>query len=143
MRCPIVFRIALLAVVAAIAPRLASGQAPGFSGVAGTVVDSIHGVVPLPGATVKVGNTNRQAVTDANGRFQIDSIPPGEHSLTVVHPLLDTLNVGITTRPVAFSANAMSTPAIGQAPTVTFRSPLTSRVSSMRSSDFTIFGLKW
>ena len=105
MRCPIVFRIALLAVVAAIAPRLASGQAPGFSGVAGTVVDSIHGVVPLPGATVKVGNTNRQAVTDANGRFQIDSIPPGEHSLTVVHPLLDTLNVGITTRPVAFSAN--------------------------------------
>jgi hypothetical protein len=44
-------------------------------------------------------------VTDANGRFQIDSIPPGEHSLTVVHPLLDTLNVAITTRPVAFTAN--------------------------------------
>jgi len=105
MRCPKVFRITLVAIVAAIAPRLASGQAPGFSGVAGTVIDSIHGVVPLPGATVKVGNTNRQAVTDANGRFQIDSIPPGEHSLTVVHPLLDTLNVGITTRPVAFTAN--------------------------------------
>ena len=75
-----------------------------MSGVAGSVIDSIHGVVPLPGATVKIGSTNRQGVTDANGRFQIDSIPPGPHSLTVTHPLLDTLNVSITTRAVEFPA---------------------------------------
>jgi hypothetical protein len=104
MRCPKAFRIVLLGLIAAVAPRFASAQAAGFSGVAGSVIDSIHGVVPLPGATVKVGNTNRQAVTDANGRFQIDSVPPGEHNLTVLHPLLDTLNVSITTRPVQFPA---------------------------------------
>lgn len=97
-------RIALLAVVAIAAPRLSSAQAPGFAGIAGSVIDSVHGVVPLPGATVKIGETNRQAVTDANGRFTIDSIPAGSHSLTVTHPLLDTLNVAISTRPVAFVA---------------------------------------
>jgi len=105
MRYPIVSRIALLALFAAATPRLVAAQAAGLSGVAGTVVDSIHGVVPLVGATVKIGTTNRQAVTDDNGRFQIDSIPPGDHSLMVLHPLLDTLNVAITTRPVSFLAD--------------------------------------
>ena len=104
MRYPKAFCIALLAAIAAVTPRLASGQAAGMSGVAGSVIDSIHGVVPLVGATVKVGTTNRQAVTDANGRFQIDSVPAGPHSLSVTHPLLDTLNVAITTRPVDFPA---------------------------------------
>src|SRR5215207_7581980 len=104
MRYPIATRVALLAFVVAAAPRLVAAQAAGFSGVAGTVVDSIHGVIPLAGATVKIGSTNRQAVTNANGQFQIDSIPPGEHSLTVLHPLLDTLNVAITTRAVQFPA---------------------------------------
>src|SRR6187402_2603477 len=107
MRYPKATRILLLAAVAAIAaaaPRLASAQAAGFYGVAGSVIDSIHGVIPLVGATVKIGSTNRQGVTDAAGRFQIDSIPPGPHTLTVTHPLLDTLNVSITTRAVEFPA---------------------------------------
>jgi len=104
MRYPKALCIALLAAIAAVAPRLASGQATGMSGVAGSVIDSIHGAVPLAGATVKVGTTNRQAVTDANGRFEIDSVPVGPHSLSVTHPLLDTLNVAITTRPVDFPA---------------------------------------
>ena len=104
MRYARAFCIALLASVAALGPRLASGQAAGFSGVAGTVIDSVHGVVPLQGAIVKIGTTNRQATTDASGRFQIDSVPPGSHSLSVTHPLLDTLNVSITTRAVEFPA---------------------------------------
>ncbi|HUQ84610.1 MAG TPA: carboxypeptidase regulatory-like domain-containing protein [Gemmatimonadaceae bacterium] len=104
MRYPKAFHIALVAVVAAIAPRLAPAQAPGFSGIAGSVIDSVHGVIPLAGATVKVGSTNRQGVTDANGRFTIDSVPPGSHSLTVLHPLLDTLNITIATREVPFVA---------------------------------------
>ena len=104
MRYPIALRISLVVVAAAIAPRPASAQAPGFSGIAGSVIDSVHGVIPLQGATVKVGSTNRQGITDANGRFMIDSVPPGQHSLTVLHPLLDTLNVTITTREVPFVA---------------------------------------
>ena len=100
-----VFRLAMAAaLLAAILPRESAGQQPGFSGVAGTVIDSIHGVIPLPNATIMVGSTGRKAVTDSGGRFRIDSVPAGEHSLTLIHPLLDTLNVAITTRPVAFPA---------------------------------------
>jgi len=105
MRPSIVFRAAMAAMaVAALQPRQSAAQEGGFAGVAGTVIDSIHGVVPLVGATVKVGATGRQAVTDSGGRFRIDSIPAGSHSLTLLHPLLDTLNIQITTREVAFQA---------------------------------------
>lgn len=106
MRFPTAARIALFAAALVLVPRAASSQAPGFASLTGSVIDSVHGVIPLVGATIKVGTTNRQAVTDSNGRFQIDSIPPGEHSLTLVHPLLDTLNVLIATRPVAMQAGA-------------------------------------
>ena len=106
MRFPTAARIALFAAAVAFAPRVTAAQATGFASLTGSVIDSVHGVIPLAGATVKVGTTNRQAVTDANGRFQIDSIPPGQHSLTLVHPLLDTLNVLIATRPVAMEAGA-------------------------------------
>lgn len=106
MRFKIAARIALFAAAVVLTPRVTAAQATGFASLTGSVIDSIHGVVPLIGATVKVGTTNRQGVTDANGRFQIDSIPPGQHSLTLAHPLLDTLNVLIATRPVAFQAGA-------------------------------------
>lgn len=104
MRFPPAARLALFAAAVVFAPRVSAAQATGFASLTGSVIDSIHGVIPLAGATVKVGTTNRQAVTDANGRFQIDSIPPGEHSLTLVHPLLDTLNVLIATRAVPMQA---------------------------------------
>jgi hypothetical protein len=104
MRFPTVLPIALLAAVALATPRAASGQQPGFASVTGSVIDSVHGVVPLAGATVQIGTTNRKAVTDSNGRFTIDSIPPGPHSLTLLHPLLDTLAISIATREVPFQA---------------------------------------
>ena len=105
MRLPTLFAAAIAIVAAAaIQPRQSAAQQPGFAGVAGTVIDSIYGVVPLVGATVKVGTTGRQAVTDSAGRFQIDSIPAGSHSLTLLHPLLDTLNIQITTREVPLQA---------------------------------------
>jgi len=75
-----------------------------MAGVAGSVVDSIHGGVPLAGAIVRVKDTKLQGTTDANGQFKIDSIPPGEHSLSLIHPLLDTLGVAINTRAVPFQA---------------------------------------
>jgi hypothetical protein len=105
MRSSIVICIAVVAVVGAgAAPRTVNAQAAGFSGVAGSVVDSIHGGIPLQGAIVKINGTSREGKTDANGRFQIDSIPVGEHSLSLVHPLLDTLGVAINTRAVPFQA---------------------------------------
>jgi hypothetical protein len=106
MRFPSLLPIALIATAALIEPRVASAQQPGFASVTGSVVDSVHGVVPLVGATIQIGITNRKGVTDANGRFTIDSIPAGEHSLLLVHPLLDTLAISIATRAVPFQAGA-------------------------------------
>ena len=105
MRSSIVLSIAAVAALGVLlTPRGAAAQAAGFSGVAGSVIDSIHGGIPLNGGVVKINGTSRQATTDANGHFEIDSIPPGEHSLSLVHPLLDTLGIGITTRAVPFQA---------------------------------------
>jgi hypothetical protein len=100
--------VTCLAVVAAFgigaSPRSAAAQQGAMASVSGSVIDSIHGGVPLPGAVVRINETNRQGTTDANGQFKIDSIPPGEHSLSLVHPLLDTLGVAINTRAVPFQA---------------------------------------
>jgi Carboxypeptidase regulatory-like domain/TonB-dependent Receptor Plug Domain len=105
MRSSIPLRIGLVAALAAgAAPRAAAAQQGGLAGVTGSVVDSIHGGVPLADAIIRIGDTNRQAKTDANGRFQIDSIPVGSHSLSLFHPLLDTLGISITTRAVPFQA---------------------------------------
>lgn len=105
MRSSIVLPIGMATIIAAgVLPRSAMGQQGGFAAVAGSVTDSIHGGIALQGATVRIVDTNRQATTDANGRFQIDSIPPGQHSLSLIHPLLDTLGITITTRAVPFQA---------------------------------------
>jgi hypothetical protein len=105
MRSSIVIcTVVALALCAGADPRAASAQAPGFAGVAGSVVDSIHGGIPLQGAVVKINGTSREGKTDANGRFEVDSIPPGEHSLSLIHPLLDTLGIAINTRAVPFQA---------------------------------------
>ena len=62
--------------------------------------------MPLAGAVVKINDTKLQGTTDANGHFQIDNIPPGEHSLSLIHPLLDTLGVAINTKAVPFQAGS-------------------------------------
>jgi len=77
-----------------------------MASVTGSVIDSIHGGVPLAGAVVKIVDTKLQATTDKNGHFQIDSIPPGEYSLSLIHPLLDTLGVSINTKAVPFQPGA-------------------------------------
>ena len=105
MRASIVIRITFVAgIVAGVAPRSLTAQQAGLAGVAGSVTDSIHGGIPLPGAVVKISGTTRQGTTDANGQFRIDSIPVGDHSLSLIHPLLDTLGIQINTRAVPFQA---------------------------------------
>jgi len=105
MRSSIVICLAVAALLGGGgAPRSMAAQQGAMAGLAGSVIDSIHGGVPLAGAVVRVNDTKLQATTDANGQFKIDSIPPGEHSLSLVHPLLDTLGVAINTRAVPFQA---------------------------------------
>jgi Carboxypeptidase regulatory-like domain len=77
--------------------------APGFGALQGFVMDSIHNV-PLTNATVRIEGTPRAAVTDKDGHFRIDSIPPGQHRVVVVHPLLDTVGVVMRTPAYPFAA---------------------------------------
>lgn len=99
--------------IALVAPRQAAraqtgasspAASPGFSALQGFVIDSIHGE-PLTSASVMIEGTGRQGITDKNGHYRIDSIPPGKHRVVVLHPLLDTLGLVMRTPEYAFGAN--------------------------------------
>jgi len=49
-----------------------------------------------------ISGTSRQAVSDSLGHFRIDSVPPGSYEIGMFHPMLDSLGMSITTRPVSF-----------------------------------------
>ncbi len=74
-----------------------------FSAAFGIAVDSIHGG-PLPGAIVRIDNTDLQATTDVKGYYRIDSVPPGTYRVSLHHPILDTLGTEIGTQPIEFPA---------------------------------------
>jgi hypothetical protein len=107
------FRAALAVLVALLlgsAPLAAQGQRttprPGPMGrLIGILADSIH-VAPLAGATVRIGETGRTAISDAGGLFAVDSIPPGEHAVGIAHPLLDSLYLSLTTPPLRVVADS-------------------------------------
>jgi len=73
--------------------------ASGFATVRGVAVDSIRHQ-PLARAIIAVEGTNRMALSDAAGNYQIDSIPPGSHRLSLTHPVLDTLGISVMTAPM-------------------------------------------
>lgn len=75
----------------------------GFSAVQGLVMDSVHNG-PLANADVIVEGVSRNAMTDADGHFRIDSIPPGQHRIMVLHPVLDTLGIQMRTPAYTFVA---------------------------------------
>jgi carboxypeptidase family protein len=87
------------------APAPAPKPATPVGRLMGVVVDSIH-VAPLIGATVRVGATGRKAVTSIAGVFVVDSVPAGEHVLTVNHPLLDSLYLSLATPPLRIVADS-------------------------------------
>jgi hypothetical protein len=98
--------VALLISLAPVVARAQYTLAPvpkDLASLIGAVDDSIRGG-RLIGAHVTVIGTNRQGTTDANGVFQIDSIPPGAHEISVTHPLLDTLGVQVVSAPFTLPA---------------------------------------
>lgn len=74
--------------------------------VQGTVVDSIA-LLPLPDAAVFLWGTPYRGVTDAEGRFTISQVPPGDYSVVFFHARLGEL--GISPGPVAVSLAAGDT----------------------------------
>jgi len=83
------------------APRAA---ASGFAALQGFVMDSIHNA-PLSNASIAVEGTPRAALTDADGHYRIDSIPPGQHRIVVLHAVLDTLGIQMRTPAYPFVAD--------------------------------------
>jgi hypothetical protein len=71
----------------------------------GIVVDSVHGR-PLVGAAIVLSGTEVHGVSDSTGQFRIDSIPPGDHTMAVLHPLLDDLGLTLGTNKIAFAPGA-------------------------------------
>lgn len=104
MKRAIVLNLAV-ALFAAVAPQLGA-QTAGFSGLKGTVIDSLHDA-PLAKALVVIEGTGRKGLTNNDGMYSIDSIPPGKHRVAVVHPLLDTLGVTMRTPEYNFLAGTI------------------------------------
>jgi hypothetical protein len=116
MRAPIAIAVPLLFAATIEAQQPKPGPAPALASAVGVVVDSIHGG-PLRGALVVVEGTDAEATVDDQGRFRIDSIPPGPHQLGVFHPLLDSLGVAVGTGKLTFdggsaTAVVLATPSV-------------------------------
>lgn len=85
----------------------APGAPAAFATAKGTVTDSIHGGNPLAHALVRVDSAGREAFTDENGAFEIDSIRPGQHRLVIIHPMLDTLGISLVSPVQTYAAGAV------------------------------------
>jgi hypothetical protein len=78
--------------------------APAFGSILGRVVDSLTSAIGLEGAEVYLAESPRVALTDAGGRFRLDSLAPGRYTIGFSHPTLDSLGIGV--RPVTIVVGA-------------------------------------
>ena len=88
----------------------ASAAAPAKTGTAeitGIVVDSIHRRY-LAGAEVIIKGVKGTLVTDSAGSFRIGGLTPGTYQVGVFHPLLDTLNIALASRPFHVGPDSVS-----------------------------------
>ncbi|MBI2401694.1 MAG: carboxypeptidase regulatory-like domain-containing protein [Gemmatimonadetes bacterium] len=89
----------------------------------GTVVDSSHGGLPLPEATVFLEGVQREFMADQRGQFQIAARLDGEYAVSFRHPRLDSLGFTPDAAPVRLTRGerATVTLAVPPEPTVTAR----------------------
>ena len=108
--------VTLLAQPAAAQGRdLRASPAKGYAAILGVVDDSLRGG-PLSGATVALIGTSLRTKVDREGYFRIDSIPPGEAQLAVLHPLFDTLFLAVTSAKFMLVAGQLEELAIASPP---------------------------
>ncbi len=74
--------------------------------VSGNITDSESNEA-LIGATVLVKGTNNGTITDVNGAFSLQDVPPGTYTLQVWHETL-----GQQTQDITVNANAESSPIV-------------------------------
>jgi iron complex outermembrane recepter protein len=92
---------------------------PAFAQTAGTIAGQVvadPGTLPVPRARVLVADTTREAVTDADGRFTLSDLAPGDRTVVIVRDGYAPLS-----QPVAVMA--------GQTTTLDIRLPLAPTLS--------------
>src|ERR1043166_6240715 len=96
MRIGPLLRAGVLACIATRAStgRVALAQQGGLGSVTGVAYDSVRGR-PLARAEIEVEGTTRAALTSADGRFRIDSVPVGQHRILARHPVVDSLGFNV------------------------------------------------
>jgi hypothetical protein len=75
-----------------------------YGAIMGVVYDSLH-QIPLVGAAVMAEGTARITQTASNGRFRLDSLPPGKYRVFVDHVLLDSLGMAMRTDSIEVAPN--------------------------------------
>jgi len=88
--------VALIVLAPAVGAQTPPVSPTGVGTIRGTVMDSVHNA-PLAGAVILIPGVARIGLTGPDGRYVIDSIPPGSYRLAVSHPLLDTIGMTVTT----------------------------------------------
>ena len=86
-------------------PGLSAQEGPTGT-VTGIVYDSTT-TTPLEGANVAVVGASGMTESDAEGRFRLDNVPVGEHTVTFFHPRLGTLGVSGTSQTVVVAAGSV------------------------------------
>ena len=84
-----------------------NAQTPTVSLVSGIVYDSLLTNAPLAGAEVTLSGVSKRIVTDARGRFSVDSVPVGSHEITFSSSRLDSLGIGIPIWPIDVTAKGL------------------------------------
>jgi protocatechuate 3,4-dioxygenase beta subunit len=119
-------------------PRLAvASPQVATAGFIGVVVDSIHGG-PLAGAVVSVVGTALSTLSTRNGRFRIDSVPPGAYKLAVSHPLFDTLGFSPVTQSIELAAGHYDVVALGTPSARTLRRQLCPSADTAATPSFIV-----
>lgn len=100
-----ILTLAILVAGAAAAPATAQQ----YTGrILGVVFDSTRMTV-LPGAEVRLTDTDYATTADAQGRFFLTGLPAGSYEVAVTHPRLDSLGVEVLRTPLEVASDQTST----------------------------------
>lgn len=98
--------------VGTVQPNLAQMPA-GTGSIVGVVEDSLHDGALVHAVVTVVQLPQHHAFTSAAGAFRIDSLPPGQYTLDIAHPVLDSLGIRMVSDTLSVAAGRVQTITLG------------------------------